>query len=281
MIEKELSEIRPTVIPNNDPFSIYSIKSNKKIYLRLPIFSKIYKNSIKHGYPGSKQNLTGYLIPKLRAISITKIQKNAIKYGISDELTKGYQFFDFFPEPTCLEREAIIISPLNLYPKRNIPYNLLVIYVGIIDFKHIYFLKKLEETTLKFNESCFDELPPLNLNDLIKLFSELNPSLSRNKEHLSHSVLSNYIGSDYIKNPQCIDGLNSSYGGDSNTKLELNKINNIFENKERFVPFSHCGIINILNENHNNIQRLRMNPTSLKLLKTVSYNLPYNKQEEI
>ncbi len=265
---------------NSSLYEIWSLRAKSPNSPRSPILNSLFRKSIKYVQWGDKTKLIGYITPSNKTLPYTKLKKRCFECNVTDNLSEGFRYFDFYPEPTYMSRDIILIVPWNTPLKSNIPYDFHVIYLGILNYKHVYLYEDSEITTLKVEESDF-EVPILPLNKIINTFYEINPSLSKTQEHLAHSVLSNYIGSDFIDKIAYIDGMNSSYGGDKNSQVELNKIKNIFENKNNFIPISHFGIINFLNGNIRNIQHYASNSNSLHFLKTVSYNLPYQTENNI
>ncbi len=254
-------------------YDIISQKGKFPASPRSPIVNTQFGNSLRSLYKGDKTKITGY-------VELSTVQNITLKRKLErlfNELNlyvkNGFETFNFYAETTKIPTKKVLIAPYGANIKSDILHEFKVVYLNRIAYVDYFYIEDYERTAFKMESQDF-KLPVLSLNGMVKGLGEIAPSLSKKPGHLAHSVLSNYIGSDFIDKHIEIDGVNSSYLKDGDTKSNLLKIKSVFENRNASIPLSHFGIINYLDGNVGDIEKMRSKANLLKRWNVLSWNRP-------
>lgn len=247
----------------------------KKTYLisqRLPIIQKIYRNSVIPLFRvrvGNSIGTIGYLEPIITTkLLLAKVKKWEEKFRIN--LRDGFNVYKFFAETSKIDTKVLIVSPTNMKPSTKFPNELKLMRLGDMRDSIVFYLTDYEATTLSLSDTDFD-FPLLNHKRIIKSLSEIsNLSMEKRDVHISNSILSSYIGTDFKR--ESVDGIGSSYLSKIKLKKDLMKIDEILKNEKFGISFSHFGILNHFDGNIFDIMNLRRE--SFGKFKTVSWNVP-------
>lgn len=240
-------------------FETYS-KNTQILSKRLPFVQAAIREVIPKLYrlrDGDTIETEGYLELKIRDNRILSPSIISLLQDNGIDTTNGFKAYEFYVESSKLPTEILVVASFDFQIESGLPYNLKLIRLGRRkSLELIFYLKDIPEPAILSPHIPETDYPLLTHKQIHRSLTQIS-SLSMKDKHILDSVISPYIGADWVKRNVYIDGIANSFVSKTQVLADLSKLDDALNSTQYGISLSHHGILNLLNKSPAGIEKMR------------------------